>query len=294
MDKIPKFGTTPSRKRFWDAVVNEINASRKLAGRNVTVEEHGEKGTIINVSDTSKRRPPPTGGAGGEPIIGACCYDDGTCDDLTESDCDAAEGTWQGAGTSCDDEGVCVGACCEPDCVDNTTPDGCASDGGTFQGFGTTCDPNPCLLPCNGCGFDAFDGSGRVFLTKTTTRHYTQTSECCQPFSGCAQCAVDGTQTTTESYDSDCNYSSVTDPVSPLFPTSGGCNDSCDGGFINITLAPGCDTLTTISATEKSCTYGTTFSCETCSNEEGGTDTVLTVTVILSDECQPGEFSPPP
>ena len=149
MDKIPKFGTTPSRKRFWDAVVDAVNASKKLEGRNVTVAEHPGKGTLINVADTSKRRPPPTGGGGGE-VIGACCYDDGTCDDLTESDCDAAEGTWQGAGTSCaDDPCPAAGACCQaPETCEDTscsilTEDACNESGGIYAGDDTVCTECP-------------------------------------------------------------------------------------------------------------------------------------------------------
>jgi len=62
----------------------------------------------------------------------------------------------QGGGTT--------GACCYSDgtCA-ITTADGCT---GTYQGDGTVCDPNPCLQECS-CGFDAFDGSGRRFLTRT-------------------------------------------------------------------------------------------------------------------------------
>jgi hypothetical protein len=112
------------------------------------VDEHPGKGTVINIDDTSARRP----GGGGVPILGACCYNDGTCDDLTEGDCTDAGGNWQGPDTTCgDDPNPCVGACCEGEdgttCVENSTPDSCAADGGTFQDFGSTCDPNPCV-PC--------------------------------------------------------------------------------------------------------------------------------------------------
>ncbi len=56
-------GSTPSRRRFWDCVTAAVNASRKIAGRHVTVSEHEGKGTMINVDDTSARR--PSGGGGG-------------------------------------------------------------------------------------------------------------------------------------------------------------------------------------------------------------------------------------
>ncbi len=141
-------GSTPSRRRFWDRVTDAVNASRKLSGMSVTVSEHQGKGTVIDVTDTSPGR--SRGGPGGPPvpILGACCYNDGTCDDLTESDCTDAGGNWQGPDTTCDDDpNPCVGACCEGEggmtCVDNSTPDSCEADGGTFQDFGTTCaDPD--------------------------------------------------------------------------------------------------------------------------------------------------------
>lgn len=83
--------------------------------------------------------------AQGEPSeqIGACCYDDGTCEEVSEFDCRTSGGTYQGDGTTCEDV-ECTGACCEPTCVEDLTPDQCEEDGGEFQGFGTTCDPNPC------------------------------------------------------------------------------------------------------------------------------------------------------
>lgn len=84
------------------------------------------------------------GGVGGIiGVTGACCFPDGSCTPSTESAC----------------EGV----------------------GGVYQGDGTTCSPNPCEPvepppPCNGCGFDAFDGSGRQFLSSSQiwddTYHY--------------------------------------------------------------------------------------------------------------------------
>ncbi len=89
--------------------------------------------------------------------IGACCYDDGTCDDISEFDCTSAGGTYQGDGTDCASV-TCTGVCCEPGCVDDTTPDGCSLDGGTFQGFGTTCDDDPPPCPETTTGACCIDG----------------------------------------------------------------------------------------------------------------------------------------
>lgn len=216
--------------------------------------------------------------------LGACCYNDGTCDDLTEFDCRSAGGYFQGAGTSCDDDpNPCVGACCEPACVENTTPDGCAGDGGTFQGFGTTCDPDPCPLPpCNGCGFAAFDGSGRMFLTQTDTRTWFQTLMCIGT-ANCAAGAGSGTGTVVSSYDAECNFSE-TGSFDMTF-------DNCDGSHFTGTIPNICVPVT-VSATEKHCTFHQDISNDRCTPPTGVTDQSETIT--LSDECDPGGFSPLP
>ncbi len=51
-------GSTPIRRRFWDEVTQAVIASRKVAGRFVSISEHPGKGTLINVADN--RRPTPT------------------------------------------------------------------------------------------------------------------------------------------------------------------------------------------------------------------------------------------
>jgi hypothetical protein len=66
---------------------------------------------------------------------------------------------------------IITGACClENGSCTTGTEDACNLIGGVYQGDGTICSPNPCPggpVSCNGCGFDAFDGSGRKFLTLT-------------------------------------------------------------------------------------------------------------------------------
>lgn len=274
----------------------DVQSIRKLAGRNVTVDEYPGQGSVINISDTSARR--PTGGGGG---VGACCYDDGTCDDLSETDCTDAGGNWQGEDTTCDDTGVCVGACCEGEdgttCVDNSTPDSCAADGGTWTDFGITCDSSPCVLPpCSGCGFDAFDGSGRKFQTLTATMNFTDDQG--------DYCHVDLDATNVLSCDGTCA------PSGNIHRTQFGvdlCNVTPTCGafsFDPVTGTPSslwtgvdligldghlCQVCQSITVNQTSLT--TTQADFDLTNAGSGTGTA---TFTLSDECDPGGFSPPP
>ncbi len=211
---------------------------------------------------------------GTAPIPGACCYNDGTCDDITEADCTAAGGDWQGLGTTCDDDPPpCVGVCCEPGCVDNSTPDSCDADGGTWMGFGTACDddPPPCELPpCNGCGFDAFDGSGRKFLTRTTVTSVDQEVDCdaCPGFGNPNDI---GTWTCTDSYDEECVLTSG--------HTGSEGADYCDGRHVD--LGPRCDCFgDVVSATELH--YHLDAPDPPCTPVF-----IIDVVCTLSDECTP-------
>ncbi len=174
LDSFTGPGSTPSRRRFWDKVTQAVIASQKIAGKNVTVDERQGMGTVINVPFDNRGRPQPGG-------VGACCYDDGTCDDLTEADCNDAGGNWQGSDTPCS-EGLCVGVCCEcSGCVDNSTPDSCAADGGTFGDFQTTCADDPAPCP---------DASGACCSTETSNDCHTSTEADCTGtyFGDCSTC----------------------------------------------------------------------------------------------------------
>lgn len=97
---------------------------------------------------------------------GACCSGD-SCFLETPSDCAAIGGTYQGDGTTCFDGHLCPsapGACCNHGSCTVQNRDDCQASGGVFMGSGTDCTGSPCAMPgCGGCGFDAFDGSGRKF-----------------------------------------------------------------------------------------------------------------------------------
>ncbi len=80
---------------------------------------------------------------------GACCFADGTCQVLTQADCDFQSGSYQGDGSACDPN-----PCLQPEacCFEDGTctyvfADLCAQSGGAPQGPGTVCDPNPCPQP---------------------------------------------------------------------------------------------------------------------------------------------------
>ena len=71
-------GSTPSRRRFWDQIYDYVAASRKLAGRNVSVSEHDDAGSVIDVADSlSKRHPAPT------PPSSVCCPDESLTMEVT-------------------------------------------------------------------------------------------------------------------------------------------------------------------------------------------------------------------
>ena len=90
----------------------------------------------------------------------ACCFPDGSCQDLIAADCIAAGGIPQGPGSSCATV-KCPQppeACCFPDgsCQDLTVAD-CIAAGGIPQGPGSTCATVECPQPPEACCFP--DGS---------------------------------------------------------------------------------------------------------------------------------------
>ncbi|MHC5114419.1 MAG: hypothetical protein ACYTGP_08340 [Planctomycetota bacterium] len=78
----------------------------------------------------------------------ACCFTDGSCQELMGDDCTAAGGTVQGPGSSCATI-TCEVACCfdEGSCQD-LTGDDCAAAGGAGQGPGSSCATITCEVAC--------------------------------------------------------------------------------------------------------------------------------------------------
>ncbi len=82
--------------------------------------------------------------------VGACCQGDGTCIQVSDTQCAAAAGEFFGFCTSCADVEPCAQpeACCiGTDCI-LLAPVSCSLQGGASPGQ-ATCTPNPCIpLPC--------------------------------------------------------------------------------------------------------------------------------------------------
>lgn len=131
----------------------------KYNGKILSVLEGGVRKLAVNQAcccgSTTTTPPPP-------PPEGACCTGDG-CEILTEDDCDAQGGFWNGAGTNCDPIGplndICAGACCQflwdgfngvpPNCTDNQYINDC--DNPDLFMLGVLCGPETCVAPPDDC-----------------------------------------------------------------------------------------------------------------------------------------------
>ncbi|MCP3902685.1 MAG: DUF11 domain-containing protein [Planctomycetes bacterium] len=88
---------------------------------------------------------------------GACCNDDGTCNDGdTQVDCESASGIWQGQASECGSVTCPTGACCLPDgsCSAADSAVQCASVSGVWQGLGVECTVVNCPQPGACCNDD--------------------------------------------------------------------------------------------------------------------------------------------
>ena len=240
------------------------------------------------------------GGTPPPPATGACCVDE-VCSITTVGGCMNSGGTYQGDDTTCDPNPCttpATGACCDGEDCSITTEEDCT---GEYQGDDTTCDPNPCELPsCGACGFDAFDGSGRKFLTSTAVVSATEDhtfNHCHLDFSGTEIVQYDPIScdlnviSCSGSGSTECD--SVPDPrsVDAVTLTTG-----CGVHFFDCgNCAGACDTITesgpyrSYFPSSPLNVVDATHAYRECSND----DSNLRVDIFLSDECIPG-FSPPP
>jgi hypothetical protein len=79
------------------------------------------------------------------PPLGACCRGGGCDNDVTEAECVATDGLYQGDGSTCG--GVTCpnsGACCTLGQCTILSQVQCSQRGGDYEGDGTACSPNPC------------------------------------------------------------------------------------------------------------------------------------------------------
>jgi hypothetical protein len=91
--------------------------------------------------------------------IGACCDGNGSCNEITEADCSASGGYFQGAGVNCstsENLNVCIdgnGACCNSGmvCSSGVTGSDCIQANMSYFGDDTTCNDFTCNtsnIPC--------------------------------------------------------------------------------------------------------------------------------------------------
>jgi hypothetical protein len=184
-------------------------------------------------------------------------------------------------GESGEGAGGFTGACCIGEACAILSATDCAAAGGVYQGDFTPCSPNPCvavLPPCNGCGYDAFDGSGRKFLRKSQIVTETASDCCGNEVSFCAR-SIDGMielvtvidpETCMESTETDTNIRTIVE---------------CGGTTLTSTMSDPNSYVVT-SATTKEEYVDDSATCDpACS---GQTQThIYSGTITLSDECQP-------
>jgi len=136
-------------------------------------------------------------------LVGACCLSTGACQEgLTDEQCAAAAGAFQGQGSQCD-QVVCTTACCLPDgsCI-VASPAECAAQGGTPQNA-LTCDSIDCAVIIGACclpGGACTDGltseecsaaAGQYQGNGTTCGTVACPSACCLPSGACVVVVVD-------------------------------------------------------------------------------------------------------
>ncbi len=116
--------------------------------------------------------------------VQACCFDDGTCQDLGTGECGTAGGTPQGPGTDCASVSCPQPeACCLPNgtCQDILTAD-CTGLGGTPQGAGRFCVDVTCPAPSCDCG--------TVINTFPYTEDFEADEPNCAPGAGTTGCGL--------------------------------------------------------------------------------------------------------
>ncbi|QOJ15519.1 MAG: proprotein convertase P-domain-containing protein [Planctomycetia bacterium] len=132
-----------------------VNNSAGTGSETVTIQAVSGRNYTIRVGGVSN-----AGGSGTLEIscvpdpVGACCFGNGTCEQMSDFNCVATSGNFLGVGIPCtpDPCNSPTGACCYEDgSCDLTTQAACQAGGGSFQGPGSSCSPNPCPQPSGAC-----------------------------------------------------------------------------------------------------------------------------------------------
>jgi len=124
-------GLTSAGLSDWTDSVHSVFSSPGAAEFDELAIDSGSTGLAVIIAR-----------GGGEPT-GGCCFDDFSCEQVTENECDSAGGTYQGDGTNCDDCPLPpTGACCFEEACQVLTESECAGAGGDYRGDGTNCDDN--------------------------------------------------------------------------------------------------------------------------------------------------------
>ncbi len=140
--------------RWYGQVKSESNVPPLSASTPVRFEFESSHTVVMEIDLDN--------GSGDTPAeIGACCFPDSSCQNLSQSQCLSTPGATWNSGTDCSSYS-CVslptGACClapvrggviyvGPQCLDNKTEESCHGIGAnaTFKGVGTSCTSSTCL-----------------------------------------------------------------------------------------------------------------------------------------------------
>lgn len=161
-----------------------------------------------------------SGGGGPFPVIGACCYDDGSCIDLSEFVCASSGGTYQGDNTDCDPnpcpQPTDTGACCIDGVCSILSESDCTDGGGNYLGDDTTCVDVDCTngvcCYCDGScsdppqtqeGCEADGGNFRGGVTACNPCH--PFGACCKPTGDCEITSSELCVTGNGAYQGDCS-----------------------------------------------------------------------------------------
>ena len=144
-DTVEMEGPYKNHGQLVRAVVNAVNYSKKA--KIIT----GNCASCI-IKQFARRIPIERQRACGPDIeTEACCFSDGSCEEITSQDCTEIEGTPQGIGTDCTTV-LCISpetvACCLIDDVcEDLTPEDCDAKRGVPGDLGSQCSPFYCVSP---------------------------------------------------------------------------------------------------------------------------------------------------